>query len=242
MKTMISVKNLKKYFGNTKVIRDISLEVKKGEVIAVLGSSGSGKSTFLRCLNLLNEPTGGKIFIDGEELTSKNVNINKLRQKIGMVFQQFNLFPNLSVVENVKLAPKKVLKMSDKKATQLAKKLLRDVGMIEKIDEFPGNLSGGQKQRVAIARGLAMNPEIMLLDEPTSALDPEMIGEVLEVIKNMAKNGMTMLIVTHEMNFARDVATRVIFLDKGRVIEDQPSKDFFENPKTDRVREFLGKE
>lgn len=242
MKTMISVKNLKKYFGNTKVIRDISLEVEKGEVIAVLGSSGSGKSTFLRCLNLLNEPTDGKIFIDGEELTSKNVNINKFRQKIGMVFQQFNLFSNLSVIDNVKLAPKKVLKMSDKKATQLAKKLLRDVGMIEKIDEFPGNLSGGQKQRVAIARGLAMNPEIMLLDEPTSALDPEMIGEVLEVIKNMAKNGMTMLIVTHEMNFARDVATRVIFLDKGRVIEDQPSKDFFENPKTDRVREFLGKE
>lgn len=242
MKMIIKVENLKKQFGDTKVLRDIDLEVKQGEVIAVLGSSGSGKSTFLRCLNLLNEPSGGKILIDGEDLTSRKVNLNKLRQKIGMVFQQFNLFSNLNVLENIKLAPKKLGKMNDKQATKVAKKLLRDVGMIEKADEFPVNLSGGQKQRVAIARALAMEPEILLFDEPTSALDPEMIGEVLSVIKSVAERGITILIVTHEMKFAREVATRVIFLDKGKIIEDLPTREFFKSPKSARVREFLGKE
>ncbi|MDO4872036.1 MAG: amino acid ABC transporter ATP-binding protein [bacterium] len=239
---MISVKNLKKNFGENKVLRDVDIEINQGEVVAILGSSGSGKSTFLRCLNLLEEPTSGKIIIDGVDLTSPKINLNKFRENVGMVFQQFNLFENLSVIENIKLAPKKLHKMNDKQATKIAKKLLEQVGLKDKADEFPKNLSGGQKQRVAIARALAMNPKIMLFDEPTSALDPEVIGEVLDVIKKVAEGGMTMLIVTHEMKFAREVASRVIFLDKGRIIEDSNPQEFFENPKTERVKQFLGKE
>ena len=225
---MISVKNLKKAFGDNLVLRDVDLEVKQGEVVVVVGSSGGGKSTFLRCLNLLEEPTSGEILIDGVDITAKKVNLNKLRQDIGMMFQQFNLFPNLTVLENIKLGPKKLRKMNDREATKLAKKLLDDVGLKEKADEFPKNLSGGQQQRVAIARALAMEPKIMLFDEPTSALDPEMIGEVLDVIKAVAARGMTMMIVTHEMKFAREVATRVIFLDKGKIIEDTTPEQFFE--------------
>lgn len=239
---MISVKNLKKAFGDNLVLRDVDLEVKQGEVVVVVGSSGGGKSTFLRCLNLLEEPTSGEILIDGIDITAKKVNLNKLRQDIGMVFQQFNLFPNLTVLENIKLGPKKLRKMNDHEATKLSKKLLVDVGLKDKADEFPKNLSGGQQQRVAIARALAMEPKIMLFDEPTSALDPEMIGEVLDVIKAVAARGMTMMIVTHEMKFAREVATRVIFLDKGKIIEDATPEQFFENPQAQRVKQFLGKE
>lgn len=236
---MISVHNLKKSFGSLHVLEDIDLEIEKGEVVAVLGSSGSGKSTFLRCLNCLEKPTSGSIKIIDEEIVGTKVDLNKLRQEVGMVFQQFNLFPNLSVIENIKLAPKKILKMNNSDADKLALKLLDKVGLKNKAYEYPSNLSGGQKQRVAIARALAMNPKIMLFDEPTSALDPEMIGEVLEVIKKVAEGGMTMVIVTHEMKFAREVASRVIFLDKGRIIEDGTPQQVFEHPKTDRVRQFL---
>ena len=236
---MISVHNLKKSFGSLHVLKDIDLEIEKGEVVAVLGSSGSGKSTFLRCLNCLEKPTSGSIKIIDEEIVGTKVDLNKLRQEVGMVFQQFNLFPNLSVIENIKLAPKKILKMNNSDADKLALKLLDKVGLKNKAYEYPSNLSGGQKQRVAIARALAMNPKIMLFDEPTSALDPEMIGEVLEVIKKVAEGGMTMVIVTHEMKFAREVASRVIFLDKGRIIEDSTPQQVFEHPKTDRVRQFL---
>lgn len=236
---MISVRNLKKSFGSLHVLKDIDLEIEKGEVVAVLGSSGSGKSTFLRCLNCLEKPTSGSIKIIDEEIVGTKVDLNKLRQEVGMVFQQFNLFPNLSVIENIKLAPKKILKMNNSDTDKLALKLLDKVGLKNKAYEYPSNLSGGQKQRVAIARALAMNPKIMLFDEPTSALDPEMIGEVLEVIKKVAEGGMTMVIVTHEMKFAREVASRVIFLDKGRIIEDGTPQQVFEHPKTDRVRQFL---
>ena len=236
---MISVHTLKKSFGSLHVLKDIDLEIEKGEVVAVLGSSGSGKSTFLRCLNCLEKPTSGSIKIIDEEIVGTKVDLNKLRQEVGMVFQQFNLFPNLSVIENIKLAPKKILKMNNSDADKLALKLLDKVGLKNKAYEYPSNLSGGQKQRVAIARALAMNPKIMLFDEPTSALDPEMIGEVLEVIKKVAEGGMTMVIVTHEMKFAREVASRVIFLDKGRIIEDGTPQQVFEHPKTDRVRQFL---
>lgn len=236
---MISVHNLKKSFGSLHVLEDIDLEIEKGEVVAVLGSSGSGKSTFLRCLNCLEKPTSGSIKIIDEEIVGTKVDLNKLRQEVGMVFQQFNLFPNLSVIENIKLAPKKILKMNNSDADKLALKLLDKVGLKNKAYEYPSNLSGGQKQRVAIARALAMNPKIMLFDEPTSALDPEMIGEVLEVIKKVAEGGMTMVIVTHEMKFAREVASRVIFLDKGRIIEDGTPQQVFEHPKADRVRQFL---
>lgn len=238
---IISVKNLKKSFGKNTVLKDIDVEIESGEVVVLLGSSGSGKSTFLRCLNHLEVPTSGKILIDGTNILSPKTNINKIRQNIGMVFQQFNLFPNLTVVDNIKLAQKKILKISDKQATKNALKLLDDVGLKNKASEKPNNLSGGQKQRVAIARALAMNPKIMLFDEPTSALDPEMIGEVLEVIKNVAKTGMTMVIVTHEMKFAREVGTRIIFLDKGKIIEDGKPEEVMDNPKNERIRQFLGK-
>ena len=238
---IISVKNLKKYFGKNHVLRDIDVDIEQGEVVVVVGSSGSGKSTFLRCLNLLEEPTSGKIIINGIDITNSKVNLNKLRTDVGMVFQSFNLFPNMSVIENIKLSPKKVLKIYDKEATKDAKKLLSDVGLIDKLNASPNSLSGGQKQRVAIARALAMKPKIMLFDEPTSALDPEMIGEVLEVIKSVAAKGMTMIIVTHEMKFAREVATRILFLHKGEIIEDGTPSQVMDHPKTERARQFFSK-
>ncbi len=236
---IISVKNLRKYFGSNRVLRDIDVEIKAGEVVVVVGSSGSGKSTFLRCLNLLEEPTGGQIIIDGIDITASKVDLNRLRTHVGMVFQSFNLFPNLSVIDNIKLAPKKLLKLSDAGATKRAKKLLTDVGLSDKANARPKSLSGGQKQRVAIARALAMQPKIMLFDEPTSALDPEMIGEVLEVIKAVAAQGMTMIIVTHEMKFAREVGTRMLFLDKGEIIEDGSPAEVMDHPTTERARQFF---
>lgn len=238
---MISIKNLKKSFGKNVVLRDIDAEIYEGEVVVVVGSSGSGKSTFLRCLNLLEEPTAGHIIIDGQELTSGKTDLNHLRQTVGMVFQSFNLFPHMSVIDNIKLAPKKLRKLSDRAATKLAKKLLEDVGLVDRAAAFPSQLSGGQKQRVAIARALAMEPKIMLFDEPTSALDPEMIGEVLDVIRQVAAQGMTMVIVTHEMKFAREVGTRMLFLDKGRIIEDGTPEQVMTRPKTERAKKFFAK-
>lgn len=236
---MISVKNLKKSFGDTVVLRDIDAEIHEGEVVVVVGSSGSGKSTFLRCLNLLEEPTAGCVIVDGQELTSGKIDLNHLRQTVGMVFQSFNLFPHMSVIDNIKLAPKKLRKLSDRAATRLAKKLLEDVGLADRADAFPSQLSGGQKQRVAIARALAMEPKIMLFDEPTSALDPEMIDEVLDVIRQVADRGMTMVVVTHEMRFAREVGTRMLFLDKGRIIEDGTPEQVMTHPKTERAKQFF---
>ena len=236
---IIKVKNLKKSFGYNHVLKGIDIEIEEGEVVVVVGSSGSGKSTFLRCLNLLEEPTSGEITIDGVKLTDKKVDLNTLRREVGMVFQQFNLFPNYNVIDNIKLAPKKLRKTSDQAATKKAKELLDSVGLLNKAKEFPVNLSGGQKQRVAIARALAMEPKIMLFDEPTSALDPEMIGEVLDVIRNVAKKGMTMVIVTHEMKFAREVGTRMIFLDKGVIIEDGTPEEVMDHPKTERAKQFF---
>ena len=217
---IISIKNLKKNYGSNHVLKDIDIDIEEGEVVVIVGSSGSGKSTFLRCLNLLEEPTSGEIIVDGVKITDKKTDLNKLRREVGMVFQQFNLFPNYSVIENIKLAPKKLRKVSDRAITKKARELLNDVGLLNKAKAMPNSLSGGQKQRVAIARALAMEPKIMLFDEPTSALDPEMIGEVLDVIREVAEKGMTMVIVTHEMKFAREVGTRMIFLDKGVIIED----------------------
>ena len=236
---MISVKNLKKSFGDTVVLRDIDAEIHEGEVVVVVGSSGSGKSTFLRCLNLLEEPTAGRIIVDGQELTSGKIDLNHLRQTVGMVFQSFNLFPHMNVIDNIKLAPKKLRKLSDRAATRLAKKLLEDVGLADRADAFPSQLSGGQKQRVAIARALAMEPKIMLFDEPTSALDPEMIDEVLDVIRQVADRGMTMVVVTHEMRFAQEVGTRMLFLDKGRIIEDGTPEQVMTHPKTERAKQFF---
>lgn len=236
---IIKVKNLKKSFGYNHVLKDIDIEIEEGEVVVIVGSSGSGKSTFLRCLNLLEEPTSGEITIDGVEITDKKVDLNMLRREVGMVFQQFNLFPNYNVIDNIKLAPKKLRKTSDQAATKKAKELLDSVGLLNKAKEFPVNLSGGQKQRVAIARALAIEPKIMLFDEPTSALDPEMIGEVLDVIRNVAKKGMTMVIVTHEMKFAREVGTRMIFLDKGVIIEDGTPEEVMDHPKTERAKQFF---
>lgn len=237
---MIRIKNLRKAFAKNVVLRGINLQINRGEVIVVVGSSGSGKSTFLRCLNVLETPTSGQIMIDGVDITSPRVDLNQLRQKVGMVFQSFNLFPHLSVLDNIKLAPKKLRGLSDRAATQLAKKLLTDVGLRDKAAAFPTSLSGGQKQRVAIARALAMQPEIMLFDEPTSALDPEMIGEVLDVIRQVAAQGMTMVVVTHEMKFAREVGTRMIFLDKGQIIEDGPPAEVMDHPQTARAKKFFG--
>lgn len=236
---MIRTHNLRKYFGTNHVLRGIDLTIEDGEVLVIVGSSGSGKSTLLRCLNLLEKPTYGSVFIDDVDITKSRVNINKIRQHIGMVFQQFNLFPNMTVLDNIKLAPKKLRKVSDRKATRRAKELLEQVGLANKANEYPQHLSGGQRQRVAIARALAMEPEVMLFDEPTSALDPEMIGEVLDVMRDLAKQGMTMVIVTHEMSFAREVGTRMIFLDKGDIIEDGPPKQVMDHPKTERARQFF---
>lgn len=236
---MIRTRNLRKYFGSNHVLRGIDLTIEDGEVLVIVGSSGSGKSTLLRCLNLLEKPTYGSVFVDEVDITQPHVNINKIRQRIGMVFQQFNLFPNMTVLDNIKLAPKKLRKVSDRKANRRAKELLGQVGLANKANEYPQHLSGGQRQRVAIARALAMEPEVMLFDEPTSALDPEMIGEVLDVMRDLAKQGMTMVIVTHEMSFAREVGTRMIFLDKGDIIEDGPPKQVMDHPKTERARQFF---
>ena len=236
---MIRTRNLRKYFGSNHVLRGIDLTIDDGEVLVIVGSSGSGKSTLLRCLNLLEKPTYGSVFVDDVDITQPHVNINKIRQRIGMVFQQFNLFPNMTVLDNIKLAPKKLRKVSDRKANRRAKELLEQVGLANKANEYPQHLSGGQRQRVAIARALAMEPEVILFDEPTSALDPEMIGEVLDVMRDLAKQGMTMVIVTHEMSFAREVGTRMIFLDKGDIIEDGPPKQVMDRPKTERARQFF---
>ena len=236
---IISIKNLKKNYGSNHVLKDIDIDIEEGEVVVIVGSSGSGKSTFLRCLNLLEEPTSGEIIVDGVKITDKKTDLNKLRREVGMVFQQFNLFPNYSVIENIKLAPKKLRKVSDRAITKKARELLNDVGLLNKAKAMPNSLSGGQKQRVAIARALAMEPKIMLFDEPTSALDPEMIGEVLDVIREVAEKGMTMVIVTHEMKFAREVGTRMIFLDKGVIIEDGKPSEVMDNPITERARQFF---
>ena len=219
----------------------ISMRIEKGEFVAIVGQSGSGKSTFLRCLNLLEEPTEGEIWFEGNNITDKTTDINKLRQKMGMVFQQFNLFPHMTVKENITLAPVQLGIMSKAEADEKAMQLLKRVGLPEKADQYPKQLSGGQKQRIAIARALAMNPDVMLFDEPTSALDPEMVGEVLELMKELADEGMTMVVVTHEMGFAREVATRVLFIDEGIVKEQNNPKDFFENPQDPRLKDFLSK-
>ncbi len=238
---MIKVDGLHKYYGELEVLKGISANIEKGEVVCVIGPSGSGKSTFLRCLNLLEEPTKGEIYLDGVSMIEHRKDIDKLRMKAGMVFQQFNLFPNLTVIENIMLAPRKVLKMPVEKAKQTAEQLLARVGLLEKADQYPNRLSGGQKQRVAIARALAMSPEIMLFDEPTSALDPEMVGEGLEVMKQLAQEGMTMVVVTHEMGFAREVADRVFYMDEGIIYEEGTPEQIFTNPQKPRTREFLSK-
>jgi polar amino acid transport system ATP-binding protein len=238
---MITVKNLKKSFGNLEVLKDINAEVKEKEVICVIGPSGSGKSTFLRCLNRLEEITGGQVVINGHDITDKKVDLNKVRQEVGMVFQQFNLFPHKTVLENITLGPIKIHSTEKTAAEKLAFELLDKVGLREKANSYPGELSGGQKQRVAIARALAMNPKIMLFDEPTSALDPEMVGDVLEVMKQLAKEGMTMVVVTHEMGFAREVGDRVIFMDGGYIVEENEPNALFANPQHERTKAFLSK-
>jgi len=238
---VIETLNLCKSFGSLEVLRDISERVDQGEVISIIGPSGSGKSTFLRCLNLLEVPSSGSVFFDGVELTAKGVDIDRHRQKMGMVFQQFNVFPHLTVLENITLAPVLLKKRGPQDAADYAMQLLARVGLSDKAQEHPRRLSGGQKQRLAIVRALAMDPEVMLFDEPTSALDPEMVGEVLAVIQDLVKNGMTTLIVTHEMGFAREVSTRVLFMDEGRIAEQGPPEAIFNKPQNPRTREFLGK-
>ncbi len=239
--TIIKVNGLKKSFGDIHVLKGIDIEIKKGEVVVVIGPSGSGKSTFLRCLNRLEEPTGGDIYINDVNITDPKTDINLHRQKMGMVFQQFNLFPHMTILKNMTLAPIKLLKKTKAEANKNAHELLTRVGLDDKANSYPSQLSGGQKQRVAIVRALAMNPEVMLFDEPTSALDPEMVGEVLEVMKELAKSGMTMVVVTHEMGFAREVADRVIFIDEGVIMEDASPEEFFTNPKSSRLKDFLSK-
>lgn len=241
MAEKISVQNLVKKYGNNTVLNDISVSIKEGDVVCIIGPSGSGKSTFLRCLNKLEEPTSGDIVIDGAHLMDKNTDINLVRQHIGMVFQHFNLFPHLTVLENIILAPMDLKKVSRDEAEKNAIRLLDMVGLADKKDMKPDNLSGGQKQRVAIARALAMNPDIMLFDEPTSALDPEMVGDVLNVMKDLATQGMTMVIVTHEMGFAKEVANRVLFTDGGKILEDGTPQQIFENPQNERTKDFLNK-
>ena len=238
---MIKVKNLKKTFGDLEVLCGINEHIKKGGVVVVIGPSGSGKSTFLRCLNLLETPTEGEIFIDDEKINDPKVNVNRIRQKMGMVFQHFNLFPHLTILGNITLAPVLLKKMTKQQAHDKAIELLGKVGLADKADAYPAQLSGGQKQRVAIARALAMEPEIMLFDEPTSALDPEMVGEVLDVMKSLADSGMTMVVVTHEMGFAKEVGTRLLFMDQGIVMESGVPKDIFENPQNERTQKFLSK-
>lgn len=238
---MLKTKGLKKSFGKNEILKGIDTEIKKGEVVCIIGPSGSGKSTFLRCLNLLEEPTEGTVILDDVVINTGGVDINKMREKLGMVFQNFNLFPHKTVLENITIGPIQVLKKDKKEADEKAMELLEVVGLKDKAFEYPSSLSGGQKQRVAIVRALAMEPEAMLFDEPTSALDPEMVGEVLDVMKDLARQGMTMVIVTHEMGFAREVADRVLFLDAGELIEEGTPAELFDNPKQERVKDFLSK-
>ena len=239
--SMIEVKNLYKSFDEHEVLKGINEHIDKGEVVVVIGPSGSGKSTFLRCLNLLEEPDKGDVIIDGTKINEKGIDVNLIRQKMGMVFQHFNLFPHLTVMQNLTLAPVKLKKMTEEEAKEKAMGLLAKVGLEDKADSYPSQLSGGQKQRVAIARALEMDPEIMLFDEPTSALDPEMVGEVLDVMKELAQQGMTMVVVTHEMGFAREVGTRLLFIDDGVVAESGSPKEVFANPRNERTRQFLSK-
>lgn len=238
---MIKVSNLSKKFGDLEVLNNITTNISKGEVLVIIGPSGSGKSTFLRCLNLLEEPTSGEIIFEGKSITSEENDINLQRQKMGMVFQQFNLFPHLTVLENITIAPVKVKGISQNEAEVIAVELLKRIGLEDKINAYPQNLSGGQKQRIAIARALAMSPDVLLFDEPTSALDPEMVGEVLDVMKGLAKEGMTMIVVTHEMGFAKEVADRVFFMDKGSIIEGGTPDEIFKAPKNQRTKDFLAK-
>lgn len=238
---LIKVDNLHKSFGKVEVLKGVNAEICKGDVMVVIGASGSGKSTFLRCLNLLEEPTDGKIIFEGTDITDSSVNINLHRQKMGMVFQQFNLFPHMTVLKNMTLGPIQLMKKSKEEAEADAMKLLERVGLADRANAYPSQLSGGQKQRIAIVRALCMNPDVMLFDEPTSALDPEMVGEVLEVMKQLAKEGMTMVVVTHEMGFAREVATNVVFVDEGVIVEQAAPEEFFGNPKNPRLKEFLSK-
>jgi len=238
---VIDVKNLSKSFGDHLVLNDISEHIYPGEKVVIIGPSGSGKSTFLRCLNQMEMPTGGTITFDGDDITDPKVNIDLVRRKMGMVFQHFNLFPNMTIRKNITLAPVRTGLMKQAEADELAMQLLRRVGLEEKADAYPGQLSGGQKQRIAIVRALAMNPKVLLFDEPTSALDPEMVGEVLEVMKELAEEGMTMVVVTHEMGFAREVASRVLFMDEGKIVEQGPPEEFFSNPKNHRLQDFLSK-
>ncbi len=237
----IEIDRLYKSFGNLKVLRAISTKIAKGEVVAIIGPSGCGKSTFLRCLNLLETPTSGKIYLNGEEITNPKIDVNKIRQNVGMVFQHFHLFPHMTVLKNIMYAPVKVKNLSKQEAKETAMDLLKKVDLVDKADVFPSKLSGGQKQRVAIARSLAMEPDIMLFDEPTSALDPEMVKEVLDVMKAVSESGMTMAVVTHEMGFAKEVADRIFFLDRGEITEDAPPDVFFSHPKSPRAQQFLAK-
>ena len=238
---MIYVKDLKKSFGKHEVLKGIDENIRKGEVVVVIGPSGSGKSTFLRCLNLLEKPTSGEIIFEGNNIMDKKVNINKIREKMGMVFQQFNLFPHKTVMENIIMAPVKVKGWKEDEAIKKGEELLEKVGLLDKKDSYPNSLSGGQKQRIAIARALAMEPNVMLFDEPTSALDPEMVGEVLNVMKDLASEGMTMVVVTHEMGFAKEVGDRIVFMDGGNILESGKPEEFFANPKNERTKEFLSK-
>lgn len=240
-KSLFHVEELCKSFGSGLVLDHISTDIEKGEVVVIIGPSGSGKSTFLRSLNLLEMPTGGKIYFEGNDITDKHLNIDAYRQKIGMVFQHFNLFPHMTILKNLTLAPMKLQGMSEKDAKELAMQYLERVGLSDKADAYPSQLSGGQKQRIAIVRALCMNPEVLLFDEPTSALDPEMVGEVLAVIKDLAYNGMTMLIVTHEMGFAKEVASRVMFIDEGKILEENTPEELFDHPQSERLKSFLAK-
>lgn len=239
--TIIKVENLSKVFSTTKALDNVNIEISQGEVVTVIGPSGSGKSTFLRCLNLLEDPSEGHILFEGNDITNPKNDINKLRQRMGMVFQQFNLFPHMTIMQNLILAPMKLQKKTKQEATEKAMELLKRVGLAERANSYPTQLSGGQKQRIAIVRALCMEPDVMLFDEPTSALDPEMVGEVLEVMKDLAKENMTMVVVTHEMGFAREVATRVVFMENGKIIEENTPKEFFEHPKSQRLTAFLNK-